>query len=154
MMGVAFWITPDHLVVPVLTSHVAMVIDHPQIFGVDLKNIRKVYAQHEEPLRSEGYARGEIIRELVIKKGFIRLRRYREKNAEYWSVNARQADETTLNTLREFFWGITQGQFGYREKDSFAEVRLDTVNGRKDIILKDLIQGYRSDEPQLTLMEA
>lgn len=149
-MGAAFWITPDHLVMPVPTSHVEMVIDHPQIFGVSPEYVRRVYARHQEPLRCEGGARGEIIRELIIKKGFIRLRRYR-KTAEYWSVNARQAELTTLDTLREFFRALIQGQFGYLEKNQFIEIRLDTVNGRKDIVLKDLIEGYSSDEPQLTL---
>jgi hypothetical protein len=151
MMGVAFWITPEHLVLPVPTSHVEMVIDHHHMFGVSLEYVRRVYARHQEPLRSEGGAREEIIRELVIQKGFIRLRRYREKQAEYWSVIARQANETTLETIGEFFRVLMQGQFGFHEKDPFIEIRLDTINGRKDIVLKDLIEGYRSDEPQLTL---
>lgn len=50
-----------------------------------------------------------------------------------------------------FFWTMAEGKFGYREDDSFMEIRLDTVNGRKDIVLQDLIEGYCPHKLQLTL---
>jgi hypothetical protein len=150
MAGTAYWITPTHMVLPVPENHIGMVIDHPDIFGVDPEYIRKVYAHHQEPMRSEGDAREEIIKELIA-KGFIRLRRYVEKYFEYWSVNVRRLDESTMNILKEFFWKITKGYFGSREKDSFAAIRVDTVEGSKSYILNDLIQGHHPDKPGLTL---
>lgn len=146
----AFWITPHYQVLPVFTSHIEMVIDHPGIFGMDLEEIRQIYARHQEPLRCEGEARAEIIRALVV-RGFIRLRRYRNKMGEYWSVNARQANQTTMEILREFFLTLTERKFGCREDDQFIEIRLDTMSGRKDIVLKDLIEGYCCHDPRLTL---
>ncbi len=148
-MGIAYWITPNYLVLPVTTSHIEMVIDYPMIFAIDAEYIQTVYDGYKEPLRCEGGARAEIIKELV-KKGYIRLRRYQKKR-EYWSANIREADATTLDTLREFFWAMVQGRFGYREKDLYAEVKIDTGKGSSVIILKELLQGFKPDKLRLTL---
>jgi hypothetical protein len=150
MPGAAFWITPSHVVLPVPENHIGMVIDHPDIFGLDLEYIRKVYVRHQEPMRSEGDARVEIILALV-KKGFIRLRRHLEKNFQCWSVNVRELDDATLDILKEFFLKITEGNFGYRERDSYAAIRVDALNESKSYILDDLIRRYNPVKPELTV---
>jgi hypothetical protein len=136
---VAFWLTPEYVVIPVKVSHIETVIEHPEIFPISPEQIRAVYERHREVVRTEGRARQEIIRDLVA-KGFVRLRRYR--HPEYWSVNLPQISANSLEVLQQFFWLLCQGRLGWRETDRQVPVILDAVGERRQIVLQDLLADY------------
>lgn len=98
----AYWITPENKIIPVITSHIDEVFNNPLIFGLSYEYLISVYQKYEEVLRTEGQARQEIIGELV-KRGFIRIRRYKKIGQEYWSVNVKEINEASMETIRQFF---------------------------------------------------
>lgn len=98
----AYWITPDNEIIPVITSHIETIIDHPEIFGVSNEYLLSIYEKHKEVVRTEGQARQEIISEIV-KRGFVRVRRYKKVGQEYWSVNVKEINEASMEIIRQFF---------------------------------------------------
>ena len=60
-MTAAFWISPVGRVLPVVTSHIAAVIEDPATFRMTLSQIEEVYVEHNEPVGHEGHAREEIL---------------------------------------------------------------------------------------------
>lgn len=139
---VAFWLTPEYVIVPVIISHIETVMDHPEIFQIPQEHIREVYRKHQEVVRTEGQARQEIIRSLV-GQGFIRIRRY--MHPEYWSVNLLAINPLAMEMLQEFFWLVCRGKLGWREKDRQVPVILDSFEERRQIILQDLLGNYSPD---------
>ena len=94
----AYWISPSGDVLKVHTTHIAEIIDKPQIFGLKTEAIKKLCNEFNEPLGFEGKARGKIMTELIQNR-WIRIRwtpkRYSytvqmikneivEKNLETW----------------------------------------------------------------------
>lgn len=153
-MKVAYWITPDYQVIPVKTSHIEMIIDHPEIFHVPYEVITAAYARSGEAVRTEGQARQEIIIEIV-KKGFVRVRRYTRPREEYWSININHLNGAALEIIQQFFGLICQGEFGCQEFDQEIPVFITAFDGHQTIRLAELIKGYQppTDQIQLHLLK-
>jgi len=79
----AYWISPDGKVIPVKLKHVDVVNSNPSKFKLTLDKIKSVYKKHKEPFGHEGYARDEIMTDLV-KREWIRLRYY--DRYDTWTV--------------------------------------------------------------------
>lgn len=65
-MTAAFWISPRGEVLPVVTSHIAAVIEDPATFRLTLGQIEDIYSRHREPVGLEGHAREEILLLVVL----------------------------------------------------------------------------------------
>jgi len=77
----AFFISPSGNIVEIMRSHIAFVIENPELFGLTKDKIIVIYREYDEPVGLEGQAREEILIQ-IIQKGWIRIRRYKE----YWRV--------------------------------------------------------------------
>lgn len=70
-----FWYNPKKdLVIQVPRgTHVGYVVENPQDFGFSREEISRTYINHDEPLGTEGKARDEILRRILL-RGWIRIR--------------------------------------------------------------------------------
>ena len=73
-----FFISPSGAFIPVKGSHIATVVSFPSAFGLTREKIDAAYATHGETSYIEGRAREEVLRG-ALKKGWIRLRRHRDR---------------------------------------------------------------------------
>jgi hypothetical protein len=73
MLRSAYWISPKGDIIDVPNLHIDVVLASPEKFGINKETIKHLYQKHNEPFGHEGYAREEIMQELL-KKGWIRLR--------------------------------------------------------------------------------
>lgn len=153
-MKVAYWITPEYQVIPVLTSHIEMIIDHPEIFHVPHDDIASAYARFNEAMRTEGRARKEIIID-VVKKGFVRVRRYTRPREEYWSININHLNDAAMEMIRQFFGLICQGELGCQEIDREIPVIITAFDGHQTIRLAELVKGnhFPTGQKQLHLLK-
>jgi hypothetical protein len=153
-MKVAYWITPDCQVIPVISSHIETIIDHPDIFHVPLDQITSAYAKHHEVVRTEGKAREEIIID-VVKKGFVRVRRYTHPREEYWSINVNEINADSMDLIQQFFGLICQGEFGCQEIDHEIPVVITAFNGHQRIRLAELVKDNHlpTGQKQLHLLK-
>ena len=118
MTGPGWWLSPTGDIATVATTHVAAIIDDPDLFGFTKDQVLDAYDRHDEQLYSEGRAREELILDAV-RRGWIRIRRYRQ----YYSVTTRQLDEDTTDRLREWATRLLDGGIdGYREQDRYADL--------------------------------
>jgi hypothetical protein len=90
----AYWITPDGRVITVKTTHIDEVIRTPELFGLNIEEIKALYEKYAEPLGLEGKAREEIMRDLIL-VGWIRIR-WKPKEYSY-TVQMKQSPETETN---------------------------------------------------------
>ncbi len=121
----AFWIHPDGYIVPVNVNHINTVIRHPAKFGFSRGKIEAIYRKHNEPIGSEKQAREEIIIALV-KKGWIRLRRYPNL---YWSITLGELNDVTKTYLRHWARRISGKGLGPDKEDDMAmPLRIHSVN--------------------------
>lgn len=95
----AYWITPDGEVIKVKTTHIDEVIRNPELFGLNIEDIKALYKKYDEPLGLEGKAREEIMLNLIL-VGWIRIR-WKPKEYSY-TVQMKQSPETETN-LKNWF---------------------------------------------------
>ncbi len=136
---VAYWISPKGEILPVMTNHIDVVIKYPEKFGLTSSRIKEIYNQYNEKIGQEGKAREEIIVDLL-KKGFIRIRRY--KNT--YSLNIGKMSKKIKDIL--FDWAnklIKTGINGMKEKDRYIPIN---IQGFQDHFMKTLtIQDIAND---------
>lgn len=143
----AYWISPSNQIIDVPTNHIDIVIKNPETFGLTLADIQSVYESHGEEIGTEGKAREEIILDLV-KKGWIRIRQYRNQG---WSVNVNRLTKKIKDNLFDWVTKVTgDGIFGYRERDLYAPVNILTVfdDVMKKYTTKDILSSalYESNQ--------
>ena len=85
MIGKGFFISQEGFIIPV-ERHIYTVSEYPEAFGFTNKEIKKIYKKYGEKARQEGKAREDILK-TVVKRGWIRGRKYDEKGNEYLSLN-------------------------------------------------------------------
>jgi hypothetical protein len=138
-----FFISPDGIFVPLKGTHIVTVVTRPKIFGLTLKEIDAAYAAHKEPTYIEGIAREEVLR-TVLKKGWIRLRRHRNR----WSVQADYLDERTLLLSRSWAKQILRGLGGYVERDRYFDVLLEGLSDmrQQQVTVGELAKELKSVE--------
>lgn len=152
MFNAAYWISPKGEIIPVSgtagSNHITVVTTKPELFGVTEEYLKGVYEKYDEPYRSEGRARGEIILDLV-RKGWIRIRRYRN---QHWSVNVHRETKKVKDYIFDWANKMTdpQGLFDQVEKDIYMDVKVFSVldDRMETYTLKEILQGvmYESDE--------
>ena len=143
----AYWISPKGEIINVAQNHIATVIENPETFDLTFEKIKEVYDSYGEPIGLEGKAREEIMLELI-RNGWIRIRRYANK---FWSINTPRLSKKVKDNIFDWASRITEnGIFGYKEKDIFMPVKIDTSLGEvvKDMTVKDILSSalYESYE--------
>jgi len=69
----SYWISPDNKFIPISLTHIDLIVNNPDKFGLSSEYIQKVHKKHKEQLGDEGNARDEIMTKLI-KDGWIRIR--------------------------------------------------------------------------------
>ena len=126
----ALWISPEGEIYNVEKTHIQMVFDNPERFGLTLKIIESVYDLFNEKYRTEGKAREEIVI-MLVHNGWMRVRRYHRPCR--WTVNISAADVPGREKLKRFARFILSE--GYPEDD---EVLVDTPESRCIYTLEEL----------------
>jgi len=101
-MSLAFWISPEGELIPAKTSHIAAVLSEPSRYGCTREQLLDIHRKYNERIGFEGKARMEIITRYVIPQGWIRVRLYRRRQNEYWSVTLWELDNSSANNLKTF----------------------------------------------------
>ena len=71
----AYFVTYRGDILPVFHgTHIGELISCPQIYGYTMEEITEIYRKHNEEMPSEGYAREEILRDLLQNKKYVRAR--------------------------------------------------------------------------------
>ena len=128
----AYWISPEGKMFTVHTSHIDMVFDKPELFGLNLQLIHSVYDIYNEKYRSEGKAR-EAILIMIFRQGWIRVRRYLKTYR--WTINVNTIDEKTCDNLKKTAAALLNK--GHSQHD---EVMLDTDEGGKLYCLAEIAE--------------
>jgi hypothetical protein len=128
----AYWISPEGEIFTVHTSHIDMVFDRPELFGLNLQFIHSVYDIYNEKYRSEGKGREEILI-MLFRQGWIRVRRYLKPYR--WTINVNTIDEKTSYNLKKTAAALINK--GHSEYD---EVILDTEEGEKLFTLSEIAE--------------
>lgn len=101
---IAFWMKGGE-VVENSNSHIRVIIDNPEKFGVTSEYIQSVYDKHGETLGVEGEAREEVIRE-VSRNGWVRIRHYTSRGSDYWSIQVDRIRRRKEQIQDFIFWAI------------------------------------------------
>jgi len=110
-----------------VTTHIAFMIEKPELFNLTAKEINEIFAKYGEKLNIEGKAREELIR-MVSKEGWIRIRHY-QKPENYWSI---QCDDIMKRkpVIKNFlYWAIEHKQMSYN--DSAVILSYDRPNDKE-----------------------
>jgi len=126
----ALWISPEGEIYNVEKTHIDMVFDYPERFGLTIKLIESVYNLYNEKYRIEGKAREEIII-MLIHNGWTRARRYHRPCR--WTVNISAVDKKSRRNLKTFADFIISE--GYPKDD---EVLVDTPESRRIYTLEEI----------------
>lgn len=129
----AYFISPTGKVIDCEISHINKVIADPKMFGYTKEKIEKIYDKHNEPIGHEGKAREEIILDLI-KKGWIRLRKYKN----FWAVNINKMTKKVKDHLQDWAEKIQTNLLGYKERDKFIPVKIQGSNYRDEFELNKI----------------
>ena len=143
---VAYWISPRGEVLPVATSHIDVIIKHPEKFGLTRAKIEDIYDRYNEKMGTEGTAREVIIIDLL-KKGYIRIRRY--KNS--YSLNVGKMSKKVKDILYD--WAnklLNTGIAGMKERDKYMPINIQGFidHANISVTIKDVAEDalYEGDE--------
>ena len=106
-----YWITPNGKILKPAQYHIGTVIDHPELFGMTDKQIKKIYDKHDEKISPflEGKAREEIMT-MLLKKKFIRIR----------------------PKINDYLWEWSNKE-SKQAQDKYADVNIHILQGNKMI---------------------
>lgn len=123
MKTYAYWINNGYCL-PVNSLHIDMIINHPEKFNLTSEKIKTIYDKHNEPYGHEGKARQEIMSNLILTKGWIRVR-YNYKK-DFWTFEVKSLTKKTKDIIWQFLMLVTGNDVG--EKKS-----IDTAPKHSDI---------------------
>lgn len=142
----SFFLSPRGELVPSGTKHISAIIKNPRKFGLTRKEINDIYGKHNETIGTEGDAREEII-EKLLKRGWVRLRRYPNR---YWSVTIYRMSRKLKDLLKDWANKMLEGALDFKENDPYMPVRIVspiTTYSKKTTISELAETGiYESDE--------
>ncbi|MFW6046366.1 MAG: hypothetical protein ACOCP4_00985 [Candidatus Woesearchaeota archaeon] len=134
----AFWINPKGQIIGGLKSHIAMVFEKPEKFGLTKEYIDDKYKKYGEQRGVEGKAREEILKELL-KEGFIRIRKYRNDD---WVININKIGKKNKERITKWAEKITQkGVDGIKASPQDTVRITDMSSYNKKLSLRKLATG-------------
>ena len=131
-IGAGYWISPQGEVIAV-TTHIAEICRHPELFGFSESELRDSFASFNEVWTSEGNARHEIIL-MAIQRGWIRLRHYRRRG---WTANIPELSPRYLGQLQHFFVAA-----GFQRLD--GRILIDFPDGQLRGMVESMLQNLPS----------
>lgn len=84
-------------------NHITYILEHPETFGFDLAELKKIYKNHNEAYASSGEAEKEILTE-VMKKGWIQVQVFRKQ--DYWIIHTDSVVKRINKIIDFVFWAI------------------------------------------------
>ena len=112
----AFFISPrGELISTGAKTHIDMIINNPEKFGLTKQFIEDTYKEFGEKLGQEGTARSQIIIQLI-KQGWIRIRRYANK---MWTIDVNKLDKKVKDRIYDWALKMLDGSGGYKEQDKY-----------------------------------
>jgi len=94
----AYWIAPDGKILPVYKTHIKVIFECPEAFGYSLEELKAIYDQHEEEYGSEGDARYIIMENVVMNRGWVRIRS--RPGGNYYLIELKEMRDK----YRDFLW--------------------------------------------------
>jgi len=148
-----WWLILRGQVVRAVPSHIAVVCEHPEVFGVDPDELRELFKRCKEPMGSEGIARQIVILKIVNGGAWMRLRHYPQSG---WTVNLRAVGPMPIGALTSFFqWLLGSGPEFYHDP-----VYLNHQKGRTERNVIEFQRGLtvhgtplKRRLPKITLVE-
>ena len=139
----AFFISPKGKIIPVPVRHILAIAEEPGLFGLTADKIAKTYAKHKEEVGWEGYARNEIILDLL-KDDWVRIRFFNRSGT--WRVQIfEELNELLRKSILKFCSEIKTGNITNvmrRTSDPNIEIHNtkeeSIVGGTLDEVLKTL----------------
>lgn len=132
MDGIAFFISPDGHIVDVPRTHIARIIDDPQLFGLTREEIEQVFQQFDEPLYTEANARQEIMRQ-VLGRGWIRVRE-RVGREGHWMVQFDRWSADVHRRVKQWARKMLARRGAEAVHDRHADVRLVGLDGNENTL--------------------
>ena len=77
-----YWLKGEEII-QIHGTHIMYVLEHSEMFGTTVEEIKAVYRKHHEPLGYEGSARWRIMTE-AFRMGWIRVRHQAYRNGDRW----------------------------------------------------------------------
>ena len=128
----AFFITPKREIVAVPDRHIIAIINDPKFFGLTLNHIKIVCKKHNEDLGWEGYARNEIILDLL-KTDWVRLRFFIRSGT--WRIQIyEELNETLKKSILVFCRGLKKGDVT-SQMPRTGDPHIEIHNTNENIIL-------------------
>ncbi len=116
----AYWISPKGKVLPFsqFSTHINQVISNPKKFGETDLTIKASYDKFNEKMPHEGKGREEIIVR-ILKRGYIRIRKYTSWSIQLNKLNQKQDD---------YIWAWSKS---IKTDDPYADVSIHELMGNK-----------------------
>jgi hypothetical protein len=135
----AWWISPYGEIISVDRggTHIGMVFDKPEAFGLDIGYLHNLYDEYHEPYGSEGEAREKVILALT-KQGWIRIRNYKS----YYSATINKTSKRVKDYL--YKWAKEMEKWD----GPMVQVKIDSETGVRIFTLGDIANDalYSLDE--------
>ena len=125
--SIGIFISPEGEICLNKGSHIQAVICNPVKFGLTLNEIHAEYHKFSEPIGLEGKAR-EVLLKKVIQNGWIRLRRYPNRQ---WSITVYRLDCKTISFLQTWARAILNGLSGAKEADLHMPIVITNLQDGK-----------------------
>jgi hypothetical protein len=93
----AYFISPRSLIVRVKSSHISLVWDCPEFFGVRRTDLEKLHDKYSEKYGIEGIAR-KIVLSALLEKGWVRIR----LNKGVWTVECYRVNKQIAKRINSW----------------------------------------------------
>jgi len=107
-----FFISPDGYFFAIWSDylrHINAIIQEPEKFGFTKDEVYNTFRKFNEPLGLEGKAREELIVKAIY-RGWVRIRKYTQRNADFWSVQVPELDVKYRRYIQDFVEKATKGE--------------------------------------------
>ena len=132
----AYWISPSGKIKSVTDRHIHEVYNNPEAFGTSREEIEKAYKKFREKIGTEGNAREEIIKSILL-RGWIRIRKYRDS----WSININKLNSRNKEYL--FDWATEMIK---NKEDKYMAVNINTPKGNDFMTVQDIAKFNFNEE--------
>ena len=144
----AYWISPSGKAIEVPQLHILTVTENPKKFGYTKVKLMKVFDKYKEPYGHEGYARQDIMEELL-KKGWIRTR-YNVRQ-DTWSIESGKPSSKFKDHVFDWVAKMVQK----KQMGKFAGIQIATLDGKmmlngdaEDVIKFTIFEDANFDRPE------
>jgi len=129
----AFFISPKGEIKEVPIRHIVAIVKEPKFFGLTIEYVKTVFKKHNEEVGWEGYARNEIILDLL-KDDWIRLRFFAKSGTWRLQIHEELNDNLQSNILK-FCQEIKKGEIT-NSMHRTADPQIEIHNTKENSLFK------------------